>query len=588
MVTQATLEWNRLQAERAWVAAATQQADREGGQQIPPDEGRDEEELVSAPGTVLSLKHLLSYGYVFRQHLARGFEGEIVCTDLQGRRVDINRIIQAQARRLLTPQRKTMPVQPRFAGSLSAGAPAPVNMSVLVDDGGVPRITLRGDSAIGEDVNGMQVFRAVVDPATDVYLIQEAAPPPGSQLDRLLLGTRVCAQCGQRKDRSEFSATQLKLHAQGKCKSCVEAASAAAGAALPGGPARSASAVPASYQVPALAALTPKASESSSSVSSSSSVATASVMAPGGLAVPNAEVAADANSDLAEECCLCLSPLWDDPAAHPVAILTCGHQAHNHCLTDAVRAQVESIVKGDAPADNGYGAAGPRGSCPLCRHEVSLGAWGCFSHPFWFLPANWVRRITEALQSLPTPGPRSATRRLGIPFDTVFRLVLSRAQADDSPARRASIPDDVFRQAAVHPMLRRVVREALLEGQRVYRRRPYGDGTHVYYHAPGPFCILGGPADAVSAPESAAAAAASELRVWLYTWGAPPTAQCARCDAAAASELEGRANLTPCAACASFHFTYYCGDDCRQKHARKHAPACSRLYVLPPSAVALP
>lgn len=243
-----------------------------------------------------------------------------------------------------------------------------------------------------------------------------------------------------------------------------------------------------------------------------------------------------------EACSICMEALWNDPAKRPLALPPCRHLFHHDCLEQAVKKHVHEIKAGRAEAINGSGATGPRGACPLCRHEISPLLWTQFEQPYWALPRNWISSVIAALIHLPQ---RQQLRTSGVSFSDVYEAVVVHQEAHGD----IIVPLVVLRSSAV----RRVIDDGIREGASRYTKRRCADGTCVYYCAPTQYKVLPG------------------NRVWLHRWGAPPDARCFSC------RSNSQQQLSACDKCVQYQHIFYCNSECRQRHAAQHR--CVSTYT---------
>jgi hypothetical protein len=293
---------------------------------------------------------------------------------------------------------------------------------------------------------------------------------------------RVCACCHEYKLKLDFSATQLKKHAvHRKCKQCVslEHKEGIAATSQLGAAPHTASAADA-------LAVSPSAIHSAAAVAahapSAASVKQAPHGPPGGAPVQHdaGQLFSRYSSEGIEEACsICMEPLWKNPAKRPLALPPCRHMFHHDCLEQAVTKQVHEIKAGRAEAINGYGATGPRGACPLCRHEISPLLWTQFAEPHWALPRNWISSVVAALVNLPQ---RQQLRSSGVSFSDVYEAVVlhQEARVDNT------VPLEVLRS----PTFLSVIEDGIREGASRYTKRRCADGTCVYYCAPTQYKLL--------------------------------------------------------------------------------------------------
>jgi len=140
-------------------------------------------------------------------------------------------------------------------------------------------------------------------------------------------------------------------------------------------------------------------------------------------------------ADTADPCCICLESLWGPTFAgqRGVADISCRHPVHSECLGQHTKREVEAAhASGEAP--NGYGAFGPRGSCPLCRAPISI--WVVVTD-WWSWPGTWVPEIERILVEL---GPRDREFGGGRDWAQVYQHMVNLhcAQLSDSQLKSAT------------------------------------------------------------------------------------------------------------------------------------------------------
>jgi len=430
-----------------------------------------------------------------------------------------------------------------------------LSISQLLELGYIMRMDREGRMLSFTDSNGHQAdFNTVADRTLERISRVTSSKEDSSAADPSLSapsssaaavpGTKVCAGCGERKSKgTEFSASQLKKQAQARCKACVldpkqvDAQGVATGTAVSSSGSSSPGQRPEPVNV--LSDMVPSSSASSSSsvgasVAHSASNPSSSTSTPPG----GPPLLVDGGAETEEECSICLSALWADPLRDPIAITACQHLFHHRCLDAHVEREIAEIVAGVAEAINGYGSTGPRGSCPLCRHEVSRLLWRKFSLPYWYMPLNWIPRVSAAIASLHRHNRNGAT------FDHVTERVIEKAKRDGI----RGLEDAELHSAAI----RQVIRTAIRKGSSRYMKKQLLDGTSIYYRAPTEYTVL--PPD----------------HVWMYRWGAPPTSRCALC--------RSQDHLTPCDKCSRYQMVFYCSDECREWDQGNHM--CTKRFEI--------